>query len=147
MQKTGIKRECPSEDVEQQQVFTWAEWLSGKYSALKLMHHIPNGGKRSKSEAARFMTMGVKAGIPDIFLPTPRGGFHGLYVEMKKRFGGRVSDEQKDKLAALSAYGYATVVCCGAEEAQAAIMDYLRLEPTVVYLNNGAKKEERFIYR
>lgn len=43
----------PSEDVEQAQLFTWAAYASGKYPELALMHHIPNGGKRGKAEAAR----------------------------------------------------------------------------------------------
>ena len=31
------------------------------------MHHIPNGGKRGKAEAARLKAMGVKPGVSDIF--------------------------------------------------------------------------------
>ena len=38
----------PTEEVEQVQLFEWAQWASGKYPELGLMHHIPNGGKRGK---------------------------------------------------------------------------------------------------
>lgn len=63
------------------------------------MYHVPNGGKRSKSEAARFRAMGVKAGVPDIFLPAGiqkldsvdrgqytiiRTKYNGLYIELKR---------------------------------------------------------------
>lgn len=78
----------PSEDVEQAQLFAWAAYASGKYPELALMHHIPNGGKRGKAEAARFKLQGVKAGVPDIFLPCARGGCHGLYIELKRVKGG-----------------------------------------------------------
>lgn len=59
----------PTEDVEQMCLFRWADAQSGKYPELSLMYHIPNGGKRGKAEAGRFRAMGVKSGVPDIFLP------------------------------------------------------------------------------
>lgn len=59
----------PTEDVEQMCLFRWADAQSGKYPELSLMYHVPNGGKRGKAEAARFRAMGVKSGVPDIFLP------------------------------------------------------------------------------
>ena len=59
----------PTEDTEQMCLFRWADAQSGKYPELSLMYHIPNGGKRGKAEAGRFRAMGVKSGVPDIFLP------------------------------------------------------------------------------
>lgn len=46
-----------SEDNEQIALLRWAAMQSGKYPELKLLYHIPNGGRRSKSEAARFKAM------------------------------------------------------------------------------------------
>ena len=43
-----------SESEEQKTVMQWAEWNTGRYPQLKWLYHIPNGGKRSKAEAARF---------------------------------------------------------------------------------------------
>ena len=88
------------------------------------IYHIPNGGKRSKSEAARFRAMGVKAGVSDLFLPCARGGYHGLYVEMKA-LDGRPSAEQKKFAEAVRREGYKCVFCYGAEEAEREIMRYL----------------------
>ena len=97
----------PTEDVEQICLFRWANAQQGKYPELALMYHVPNGGKRSKSEAARFRAMGVKAGVPDIFLPVKRSGhwltipsdliapYNGLYIELKRQRGGTVSAAQK----------------------------------------------------
>lgn len=115
----------PTEDTEQAHIFSWAAWASGKYPELDLMHHIPNGGKRSKSEAARFKAQGVKAGVPDIFLPCARGGYHGLYIELKRTKGGKLSAAQKEWIDALRGQGYKVIVCYGFDEAREVIISYL----------------------
>lgn len=89
------------------------------------MFHIPNGGTRAKSEAGRFKAEGVKAGVPDIFLPVPRGEYAGLFIEMKRRKGGRVSIDQSMWLEALKKQGYRTAVCRGWEQARDVIGGYL----------------------
>lgn len=117
-------RMIPTEDEEQIWLFSWAELNMGRFPELKLMHHIPNGGKRSKSEASRFKAMGVKAGVSDIFLPVSRGGYHGLYIELKAK-DGRPTKEQKDFIAAVEQEGYLAVVAYGGEEASKTIERYL----------------------
>lgn len=84
------------EDQEQVTLFNWAEMQSGKYPELRLMLHVPNGGKRNAAEAARLKAQGVKPGVPDIFLPIPRQGKHGLWIELKRREGGRLSEHQTE---------------------------------------------------
>lgn len=118
-------RTVPTEDEEQIAVMSWAALMEGRYPELRLLHHIPNGGKRGKREAAIFKAMGVKAGVPDLFLPCAREGYHGLYVEMKA-LDGRPSRAQLEMLKALSGQGYKCVVCHGADEARRVIEDYLR---------------------
>ena len=71
----------PSEGQEQATLFNWARMMEGMYPELRLMFHVPNGGGRSKAEAGRFKMEGVKAGVPDIFLPVPRGNYHGIPAE------------------------------------------------------------------
>ena len=115
----------PSEEEEQVALFNWVKMQEGKYPELKIMFHIPNGGLRSKSEAARFKRAGVKSGVPDIFLPCARGNYHGLFVELKRLTGGRTSKEQKAWIAALENAGYAASVCCGWKEASKTILAYL----------------------
>ena len=119
------KMPVPTESVEQQCLFRWAAYNRGKMPELNLMFHIPNGGKRGKCEAGRFRAEGVKAGVPDICLPVARGGKHGLFIEMKRRRGGRVSGEQEAWMEALGKEGYAAVVCRGWEEAAKALTRYL----------------------
>jgi|GEM_PF-5137145 len=60
----------------------------------------PNGGRRNKAEAAKLKAMGVRKGIPDLFLPIPRQGYHGLYIETKKIKNGKVSPDQQKKIPA-----------------------------------------------
>ena len=58
-----------SESVEQCCLFRWAGYSLGLHPELKLMYHIPNGGKRNITTARRLKAEGVKAGVPDIHLP------------------------------------------------------------------------------
>ena len=112
----------PTEHWEQVQLFQWAS----NYRELDLMHAIPNGGKRDIRVALKLKEEGVKAGVPDIFLPLPMGGKHGLYIEMKRRKYGRVSPDQLQWLDALMRQGYMCAVCHGWEMARDVIVEYLR---------------------
>lgn len=116
---------CPTEEVEQTCLFRWAAYCTAIHPELELLHAIPNGGKRSKSEAARMRGAGVKAGVPDMFLPVARGGQHGLYIELKRLEGGRVTKEQVEWMDALARQGYACAICHGWEKARQTILDYL----------------------
>ena len=113
------------EDSEQIALMKWAAFSLGKYPELGLLFHIPNGGLRGKAEAARFKQMGVKSGVPDLFLPISKSGAHGLFIEMKVP-GGRVSPEQKKWINELKKQGYAAVVCFGWDEAREVLEKYLR---------------------
>jgi len=115
----------PSESVEQINLFRWAAYTSGAHPELKLMYHVPNGGKRNLTTAKRLKAEGVKAGVPDIFLPVARSGYHGLYIELKKQKGNTTTDNQEFWLGELSKQGYQTTVCMGWEEAAKVILNYL----------------------
>lgn len=116
---------APTESAEQQTLFRWAAIQSGKYPELALMFHIPNEGKRSRATGGKMKAEGLKSGVPDIFLPVPRGEFHGLFVEMKRIRGGTVTDCQKIWLHDLTQQGYRAVVCKGWQNAADEILKYL----------------------
>jgi hypothetical protein len=121
MNKTFIS----TESEEQQALFQWARLNEKNYPELRLMYHIPNGGLRNKSVAVRLTAEGVRRGVPDICLPVARSGYHGMYIELKRRKGGIVSKEQTEWLELLAAQNYLSLVCYGWDEAREAIKDYL----------------------
>lgn len=115
-----------SEHAEQVALFRWAEFAVSRWPVLTLMHAIPNGGLRNKVTVLRLKAEGVKPGVPDICLPVPSGRFHGLYIKLKTQ-RGRLSDGQRQWIAALVRHGYRAEVCHGWEAARAVIKDYLGL--------------------
>ena len=121
------KKQSTSEHDEQVALFRMAKLHEKKYPGLELMHAIPNGGARHIAVAAKLKAEGVKAGIPDIFLPVPRGNAHGLYIELKAE-AGRVTDAQREMMAGLSRQGYACLVCYGWEKAWREIEAYMKSE-------------------
>jgi hypothetical protein len=116
---------APLEENEQRWLFQWAADAVRRWPELALMHAIPNGGKRDRVTAAKLKGEGVKPGIPDIFLPVPRGGFHGLYIELKRTKGGRPSEAQKDMIPRLREQGYRVEICKGFNAAADVIERYL----------------------
>ena len=88
--------------------------------------HIPNGGTRRKSEAARLKAEGVRPGVPDLCIPVARGGYHSLYIEMKAD-GGKPTEEQVGWLWRLRGEGMAAYICYGAGNAIACIDWYMAL--------------------
>lgn len=115
-----------SEDTEQMTLIDWCNINICTYPELRLIYHVPNGGKRGKLEAARLKRAGVKRGVPDLCLPVPRKKYHGLYIEMK--FGnGRTSKEQKEWIKDLTEQGYFATVCNGFEEAKETIIKYMSI--------------------
>lgn len=115
----------PTENAEQAVLFQWAELASGAHPELRLLHAIPNGGLRDGRTAAVLQRTGVKSGVPDLCLPVARGGFHGLYIELKRLKGGVLSVNQKTWLGLLAREGYKAVMCRGWESARDEIERYL----------------------
>ena len=96
------------------------------YTDLRKIFAIPNGGKRNMVTAVNMKREGVLAGVPDLFLPVPRGQYHGLFTEMKKAKGGVVSPTQKEKLKELNEDGYKTEVGNGSVDAVDVLLEYSR---------------------
>lgn len=119
------------EAVEQINLMKWTEYMSGRYPEIKLLFHVPNGGSRNRIEAANLKKQGVKAGVPDLFLPVARGGHFGLFIEMK--FGkNRTTAQQKEWIKELRDQGYRCEVCYGWEAASEVLTDYLGKDRTAV---------------
>lgn len=124
MTTRGSKTPTPTEHEEQAALITWFRMRH----AGMLMYAIPNGGARSSITGALLRDEGVLAGVPDIFLACPSGGKHGLYIEMKRQKGGRLSAPQKAVMQALRMQGYEVAVCHGWQAARDCIEQYLARE-------------------
>jgi len=70
---------------------------------------------RMEDRPKRIKAEGVKAGVPDIFLPVSVGIWSGLFVEMKRTKGGRLTDEQRDFLNSLDPH-YIVAIAHGAQD-------------------------------
>lgn len=120
------------ESKEQRAVIEWfALAACGLRADPSDLFAIPNGGKRDKRTAGMLKKEGVRAGVPDLFLAQPipvNGGRSraGMFIELKKAKGGRVSDSQVTMLFRLRRNGYECVVAHGFEQATRAITKYLQ---------------------
>lgn len=114
-------QDVPLEETEQIALIIWLKNQRIRVSGSA------NGGKRNLWEAMKLKRMGVSPGFPDIEIPLPSGGYHGLYIEMKRVKGGRLSAEQLDWLDYLRDKGYMAEVAHGFEEAKAIVLRYLSL--------------------
>ena len=111
------------------------------FPALKWFHAIPNGGSRGDSVKSRIIrgaglkAEGVRSGVADTFLPFPAGGYHGLYIELKKpnmapkraSSSGGLTDEQKSFAEHVKTCGYCWRVCYSWREAAKILQAYCTL--------------------
>jgi hypothetical protein len=127
------------EHGEQVAVIDWARRQAGLYPCLSWLHSSLNGaklpwrknekGQRYSPEAMKQKAAGMTPGIPDLFLPFPARGYHGLYIEMKAP--GKMQ-EVRDGQIAFMAYaesvGYLCQVCDGADLAIELIQWYIGIK-------------------
>lgn len=116
-----------AEHDEQVALFQWVEQNLDKYPVLAYMFAIPNGGQRSKATAGKLKAEGVKAGVPDIFLPVGNRSCNGLFLEMKAG-KNRASQHQERYITYLREAMYMVMVCYSARQAQEIIEWYLTIE-------------------
>lgn len=121
-----------SEHDEQVLVMLWAKENEVHWPDLRLLHANPMGGLRNKTVGAYMKAEGARAGVPDLFLPVARGGYHGLFIEMKRANGrpSDVRDSQRDWLFDLQDQGFACNVCYGSGQAENILALYLYQDRT-----------------
>lgn len=94
---------------------------------------MPNGfHATSIVQAINAKRSGLTKGVPDLVVPVPINGFHGLFLELKRANGGIITIEQQEWLDFLNSVGYLAKVARGAKEAIQIVEQYFNLDYTVV---------------
>jgi hypothetical protein len=115
-----------TEHEEQVALMRVVEMHQGRWPELGMLFAIPNGSERNVIVGRKLKAEGVKKGVPDLCLCLPRGGYHGLFIELKRQKKSRISPEQVQWIAALRGQGYRAEICLGAAAAWEVIQEYVR---------------------
>lgn len=116
VQKDRSVSAVPLENAEQ---VGFLNWFRSRFPSL-LIFAIPNGDHRAITTAKRLKAEGVVAGIPDLFIPQ-----WDLWVEMKRREGGRLSEDQRRIIDYLQAIGHGVIIGKGAEDASRQVLAWV----------------------
>lgn len=134
----GTPRQRPV-DWEGQEQAVLIRWLLGEKQRrtpvgelYDVIYHVPNGGQRNKKTAADLKRQGVKSGVSDLVVMDARGGWHGLYLELKATppRHAALADSQREWLALAEGRGYCARLARGLEEAKAVLQWYAAKPPT-----------------
>ncbi len=115
----------PSEHAEQA---AFVAWFRFQFPGT-LIHSVPNGAALAGSPRLRAAQMtrlkdeGLEPGIPDLHIPAL-----GLWIEMKRQRGGRLSPEQRRAITILENIGDTVIVAKGFEDAKAAVLAHMGAE-------------------
>ena len=110
------------ESCIQQSCVRWFRLQYPQYA--RLLFAVPNGGGRSRIEAAIMKGEGVTAGVADLLLLVPSGEWPYLCIEMKTP-SGRQSPAQKEWQRDVENIGGKYAVCRSLEDFMSLINDYL----------------------
>lgn len=121
----NLKKPRSTEEQDQMAIIQWCRMKGDPFNKC---FAIPNGGHRHKATAGRLKAGGVVAGVPDLFWYQARGGFYGLFIEMKRVKGGTLSPQQKMMCDELQVEGYRVKICAGFEAAKYALEEYFDME-------------------
>lgn len=105
------------------------KWFSLQYPSLRgRLFAVPNGGHRSKTEAAKFKAEGVVSGVSDLILLKSNHDFGALLIEMKTTAkSSRQSDNQKKWETLITSLGeYKYVVCRTLDDFMREVRCYLQ---------------------
>jgi len=146
MPKRTLRKVLATELEEHLALMEWA-----RLTGVQLVHHC-NEGKRSPKEAARMLKMGLSPGYPDLSLHEARGGYFGLFIELKQRRDYRPSEmntktwlAQRAWLERLANEHYYAIMCFGWEHAKAIIEKYLSWPRTYFTPLHAIKDLSQFV--
>ena len=106
------------------------QWFNLQYPEFRgLLFAVPNGGGRSRIEAALLKAEGVVAGVADMLLLVPSKGYAGLCIEFKAATkAAHQSEAQKNWERLINKYGaYKYTVVRTFEEFRTLMYNYLAI--------------------
>lgn len=136
MTNKTVKKIIPTELQEQIALITWA-----KLKKIPLVHHA-NEGLRTSRYGKILKLAGLAPGYPDLSLMQARGGYFGLFIELKRNRRYSESEMalkswmmQDNWLAILNRDGYLAVRCFGCDEGMKLVDMYMKWPLTVPVFN------------
>lgn len=121
-----FKKPRSQEEAREQMLIV--RYVNLKYPNVLFTSALGGVSSPSIQEAVRRKKLGYRKSWPDLTFLEPRGGFHGLVIELKKT-GGKCDDH--DQIAFLieaDKLGYKAVCCIGYNIAVKTIDAYMKLE-------------------
>jgi len=119
----GLLKERKMKENEHNIQVASINWFRYQYPSQLIMS-IPNGGQRNKIVAGKMKAEGVLSGVPDIFIPAARNGFHGLWIELKSG-KNKLTDNQRIVIGELMKQGYRCEICYSLDEFMNVVNKYL----------------------
>lgn len=121
------------EEKIQQQV---CQWLKLQYPNVIFTCDLSSGMKLTIGQAVKASKMRSSRGLPDIFIAEPVNGFHGLFLELKRKeakvfkmdgslYNNPHLKEQNVILDLLRKKGYVAEFCIGFDQTIRFIKNYL----------------------
>lgn len=132
-----------SEHGDQAALVAWLKMTGiwDKYGVFAVPNGMPiPASPRVRAKIVNYMKAeGMRPGAADLFFPVARGGFFGMFVEMKREDGGQLRDNQKEFLEIVERAGYFTAVPAGYDEAIGIVQDYLSWPRTIVCMEERSE--------
>ena len=129
-QDAGKGKRRPPRHEESQTQRQCVAWFRLQYPEhAKLLFAVPNGGARSRVEAAIMKAEGVTAGVSDLIFLEPRGGYGALCIEMKREDkSSRQSARQKEWQKAVEEAGNVYAIAKSFDDFVAIMNSYMQLK-------------------
>ena len=106
------------------------KYISLQYPKAKYCASL-GGIYTSPTQAVKAKRTGYKRGFPDLQITEAKGGYFGLFLELKTN-KGRATKDQKEWIKDLTNRGYKALIVKGIDECIKAIDNYMKLDNTVI---------------
>lgn len=121
---SGFRGQCPPEYIEQIDAMSWIRFEYPQYSSL--CFHPINEGEISVQYRQKLIKCGLTAGIADMVILIPAGGYPYAVIEIKRqdRTRSRLSEAQRLHLNAAAELGAFAAVAYGADQFKKCCLEY-----------------------